>query len=347
MIRTIRILTLALLLIPGAGRGDSGVDYTGALSAAEAMTRAKEWTEAASLWTKVVAANPVNARFWEQLGLARYSAKDFRGAIPAYEKALALGGGFPFNQAYNIGCCYALLGEKEPAFEWLRKSMDLGWRDLIHARNDDDLIPLREDPRFKGLFAVVDVSKLTREQGYRFDIRLLTRELKRLHYNLRRGVRAAELESESSKLLEAVPSLSDAQVKLGMIKLARIANDGHTSLRAGHSATLPVQFYRFEEGVFITAASPERQDLVGAQLLKRYGGEGGRAYRAPRQPGQRHGNQGPGPFLPARARATERVGHQRNIRQSIAFDQRPDGQGAYVRSQSNQRAALRFVGLDD
>src|SRR6266851_3246511 len=68
---------------------------------AEEKTRAKEWKAAAELWTQAVEANPVNGLYWDRLGLARYSNKEYARAIPAYEKVLELGEGYPFNAAYN------------------------------------------------------------------------------------------------------------------------------------------------------------------------------------------------------------------------------------------------------
>ena len=41
-------------------------------------------------WASIVAENPVNARFWEQFAQSLYQTKDYKQAIPAYQKALEL-----------------------------------------------------------------------------------------------------------------------------------------------------------------------------------------------------------------------------------------------------------------
>jgi predicted esterase len=50
--------------------------------------------------------------------------------------------------AYNISCCYALLGESDSAIAWLEKTFELG---SYLFREDEDLTSLRSDERFRQL----------------------------------------------------------------------------------------------------------------------------------------------------------------------------------------------------
>ena len=242
------------------------------LSEAEAKTNAKQWTEAAALWEKIVKANPVEVRYWNQLGNAYYSGKNYANAIKAYEKVLEIGGTPSSYAAYNIACNYALLGEKEQALKWLEKALDSGFPDLMHVQSDTDLQGLRSDARFQKLVGSVDTSKLSREEGWRADLQLLAREVKRKAYPKFRGAREAEFSVAVRKLDEAIPNLTDAQVVVEFAKLLRVVGDGHTgllgALRPEFVQTLPVQFYLFEEGLFIISADPKYKDLLGAQVLK-------------------------------------------------------------------------------
>jgi tetratricopeptide (TPR) repeat protein len=135
------------------------------LRRAEELTREKKWPEAAAAWQRVVEVNPHLGRAWLNLGAARYQDKDYRQAISAFEKALELRAGYPFNAAYNVACCHALLGEKEKALDWLQKALDLGYRSLRQVQQDDDLRSLRDDERYKKMAAVVDVGRLSRDEG--------------------------------------------------------------------------------------------------------------------------------------------------------------------------------------
>ena len=250
--------------------------YFETLAQAQAKTSAKAWNEAAALWEKVVAANPVEGNFWNQLGSARYNAKDYRKSITAYEKALTLGAGNPANAAYNIACNYALLGEKELALKWLEKAFELKWLNLQHAQTDADLQILRDDSRYRNLVGLIDTSKMSREEGWRTDLQLLAREIKRRGWNLfpRTGTEA-EFDTEVKKLHDAIPKSTDAKIIIEMMRLMRRVGDGHSGLlganRPEFTQTIPVLFYWFEEGLFVIAANPKHKDLLGSQVLK-FGG---------------------------------------------------------------------------
>ena len=245
------------------------------LQLAQTKSEAREWKEATAAWQQVVDANPVNARFWNQLGDAAYGNKDYRRAISAYEKALELGAGFPSNAAYNIACCYALLGEKELAIKWLQKSFDMGFRNLAHSQTDSDLQSLHTDPRFKQIVGLADVTKMTRDEGWRFDLALLAREVKRKGYapGVARHFSKEEFDAAVSKLNSEIPKLTDSQVLIEMMKLMRKLGDGHTGIlgrldNAEAALSVPLQFYLFKEGLFVIAADPVHKELLGAQVLK-------------------------------------------------------------------------------
>lgn len=278
----VRVPTRALGLLfcvawtaaPGLPAGETNpADCPELVRQAEAKMKAKQWPEAAALWDRVVALNPVNGDHWSKLATARYQAKDYRKAIAADEKALELRAGYPWAAAYDIGCCYALLGEKEPALKWVEKSFALGFRRLDHARGDDDLKSLHDDPRFRDLVALVDAGKLSRTEGWRYDLKLLVRELKRIHYDLSKKAPPEGFDAFVRKLHDDIPKLTDHQVEVALMRLAAMAGDGHTAvaspyfLRKRYQA-LPVRFYLFEEGLFVTAAAPAHKDLAGCRVLR-------------------------------------------------------------------------------
>ena len=249
--------------------------YVETLQLAQTKSEAREWKEAAAAWQRVLEANPVNAGFWNSLGDAAYGNKDYRRAISAYEKALELGAGFPSNAAYNIACCYALLGEKEQALAWLQKSFDMGFRNLAHSQTDSDLLSLHDDPRFKKIVGLADVSKMTRDEGWRYDLALLAREVKRKGYvpGVARQFPKEAFDVAVAKLDNEIPKLSDAQVLIELMKLMRKLGDGHSGIlgrldNAEAALAVPLQFYLFKEGLFVIAADAQHKDLLGAQVLR-------------------------------------------------------------------------------
>jgi len=273
LIALLTICCAGLCVQPVAAQELVSNSFPDLLSRAEAKTAAKEWTEAAALWEKVVEINPVEGRFWDRLGSARYSSKDYRKAIPAYEKSMELRAGFPSNAAYNIACCYALLGEKEQAIKWLERAFDMGFRFLENAQKDTDLQSLHDDPRFQKIVGLSDTSRMTRDEGWRFDLQLLAREVRRKGFGLYRPITKEEFELSVKRLNDMIPKLTDAQVGIELSKLMAKLGDGHTGIlgskeRPEFTQTLPVQFYFFKEGLFIIAADPKYKELLGAQVLR-------------------------------------------------------------------------------
>ncbi len=254
---------------------DDEQSFAALLNQAQAKTTAKEWKDAASLWQRVVGVNPVNAQFWSELATVLYEGKDYRGAIPAYERAMELGAGFPSNSAYNIACCYALIGENELALKWLEKAFDMGFRTLEHSQTDTDLQSLHDDPRFNKIVGLADVSKMTRDEGWRYDLALLAREVKRKGYapGVPRQFTKEEFDVAVRKLNEEIPRLTDVQILIEMMKLMRKLGDGHTGVlgrlqHAESAQSLPLQFYFFKEGLFIVASDPKYKNVLGAQVLR-------------------------------------------------------------------------------
>jgi tetratricopeptide (TPR) repeat protein len=86
------------------------------------------------------------APFWEPL-----SRGDYDGARRALERGLEQ---YPGNAGihFNLACVESLAGRREAALDHLREAVVRGDERMLHlARTDDDLAPLREDPRFEEL----------------------------------------------------------------------------------------------------------------------------------------------------------------------------------------------------
>jgi tetratricopeptide (TPR) repeat protein len=150
-------------------RSNDGVGhFLSTLRQAQEASRAKQWTNSATLWQEVTVENPVTGDFWLQLASARYNAQDYRSAIAAYERAMSLGvNGLRSNIRYEISRCHARLGEYDKALEWLESAMKLGYRDFENAQHDRDLQSLNDNPKFRELFAMVDLSSMSRDEGWR------------------------------------------------------------------------------------------------------------------------------------------------------------------------------------
>ena len=171
---------------------------------------------------------------------------------------------------YNIATCYSLLGEKEQALDWLERSFDAGYPNLERAQTDDHFKALRDDARFKRIVGLADTGKMSRDEGWRFDLAFLAREVKRKGYDrVPRKFTYAEFEAEIKRISDAVPKLNDIQITIELTKLVVKLGDGHSAMQGSRFRpelflSIPVRFYLFSEGLFITAADSKHRDLLSA-----------------------------------------------------------------------------------
>jgi tetratricopeptide (TPR) repeat protein len=259
-------------------------DFMGMLARAQTRTGEKDWTAAADLWARVTAANPVNGDYWTRIGEARYGAQDYPGARQAYEQVLRLGlrNGeqpddtpplMPGEIAYRIASCEAAAGDREAAVEALQVALDRGMRELVRVRSDELWEELRADQRIRDMTGIVDADSMSRDDGWRYDLTFLAREIKRLAYAPFAIRTEAEFDQAVAELHGAIPGLTDAQIVVGMKKLVRHLDDGHASVGwpkddKEASRVLPVDFFLFAEGLYVIAAAPGCELLLGAKVEK-------------------------------------------------------------------------------
>jgi adenylate cyclase len=121
--------------------------YEGMGRASEARSSRRKGIELAE---KHLENNPKDARavYMGANGLAALGDK--KKAMDWAERALAMG---PKDSMllYNVGCIYSLLGQHDSAFNCLEQSIAHGLTQKGWFENDDNLAPLRSEPRFQEL----------------------------------------------------------------------------------------------------------------------------------------------------------------------------------------------------
>ncbi len=174
---------------------------------------------------------------------------------------------------YRIACCLARLGEDANAEAALERALGAGFRDLDRVRADDIWAPLRATGRVHGLLGIAEGGALSRAERWRLDIEFFAQELKRRAYDPWRTRNKEDFSSSLAALAADTPQLSDAEILVRLLAELRHLGDGHAFVAPSSedeelNLGLPVKFYAFEEGVFVTATAPEHSRLLGAQLLE-------------------------------------------------------------------------------
>src|SRR6185503_13954963 len=79
--------------------------------------------------------------------------------------------------------------------------------------------------------------------------------------------------SSMAKLRKDISVLTDNQIIVELMKMMRYIGDGHSNIflpvsKPAFKQTLPLQFYQFEEGLYIISSDPRYKELLGAQVLQ-------------------------------------------------------------------------------
>ena len=108
--------------------------------------------------------SPRDGSDWYDHGMTLHRKGRYEEAIADFQKAIE--DGYREDAAsYNIACGYALLGNKDKAFEWLHRAMSEGFELSSYLKSDDDLDSLRGDPRWAELKTAARDQKSNEEKA--------------------------------------------------------------------------------------------------------------------------------------------------------------------------------------
>jgi len=262
------------------------VDYYRKLLRAEDLLAQQKWGDAETLLREVTSAYPLataaapNHSPWGELGMALQKQGKHAQAIRAYDRVIALQGpGLAYpgvsNALYQIAVSDAALGARDVALAALDRMVKtqayVARPDLL---TDKAFANLRNDPRFRQIAGAENVSHLDRTAGWRRDIDHMVAELRRVSPA---GATIPNVFYARVKALKAsVPRLNDEQIAMGISEAMNALDRGHTAMWFGDTEAgtrldyrpLPVRFYEFPEGLFITEGWQGSEALAGAEVLK-------------------------------------------------------------------------------
>jgi hypothetical protein len=113
---------------------------------------------------------------------------------------------------------------------------------------------------------------LTADQ-WRDDLRVLAAEIQARHRNAYHKISKEELEAAVKRLHDRIPSLSDREVKVELVRIVALVGDGHTGVHRYPFGPMfgfrfyPVALHHFADGVFVRAAAPAYAEVVGGRVV--------------------------------------------------------------------------------
>lgn len=263
--------TLVSFLCIGVSHASSPtLDYLEKVDSAEELAKLGKTSDAVKALREALKINGQDGSLWVRLGELAYTAKDWDALLEAADNILSVGAFMNKHKAesrYYAAIAYTQKGDLEAGWKSLEAAMAYGYRNLDTIRKNELLAPLRKNPDWVDLTATHDVKAMSRDEGWRYDIKLLDRELRRLHYAPYLYVSPAERDKTIKTLLNQVPKLSNEQIITEIYRYTASFGDGHTAIRMNPVQRPRLTTFWFEEGIFITGVAPEHKELLGARIV--------------------------------------------------------------------------------
>ena len=238
------------------------------------LLREEQFEPAAAAFERLVDANPYDGGLSTGHGFALHKLGRGDRAIRAFLRAAELGWQ-PSANYYNVACVHALAGRRDEAITWVARALDAGFAEQETLETDTDMDSLRGDERF------IDLTGLrppedgrSRDERWRYDLDFFARRMKQMHWDLYGRVSREQFHGEIDRLKRDVPTLKDHQVLVRLMRIVASVGDGHTRLRLSADPVnqpvprLPVRFYQFPDGLYITRAASDQADLLGAKVVR-------------------------------------------------------------------------------
>jgi Peptidase family S41 len=116
------------------------------------------------------------------------------------------------------------------------------------------------------------VAEVPRDQRWREDIDFLASELPKRHINAFFKCKREDFDAAAAALRDSITSRSDADLTVGLMRLAAMLGDAHTGISPGVIKPpfhyFPLAIYWFSDGPVIAATRASEQDLIGCTLVR-------------------------------------------------------------------------------
>lgn len=253
--------------------------YTGLLET-QLRYAPEEAAAAERTYGQLTAAYPWNSEHWFWLGYVRFQRQSYAAAAEAFERAHKLGiPAYAREMPSFIARAYALSGQYDRAVEWLEKALEEYHFELpSRLLRDSAFVGLRDDTRFRALAPPEVDSAASRVEGWRTDLDYLLSQVQLLNPVYSEQPLPDSMVQAAKELRERIPTLTDPQVAVGMQRLLTMLGQSHNTFFYPYNSPeenarvvfsrLPLEFYLFPDGLYVTAASALHEALIGARVLR-------------------------------------------------------------------------------
>ncbi|WP_425237249.1 TPR end-of-group domain-containing protein [Ulvibacterium sp.] len=232
----------------------------------------ESWELAYTSYKNVLEINPYNDMYWYRYANVAEKINHLDEAIEAYRKTITLNTAHGLAM-YRLASCYARKGDTKNALMWLEKAYHTGLYDIQSAIEDQNFKSLHSDNQFKTLTRQLFQPATNQIQAWRQDLEYLVEQVEKEHKNFTHSISSKEWQNAVQKIHNGIPQMTDLEIIGAFMELLAKIGDGHTLLYPPFQGTyafkaLPLEFYFFEDELYVRAAEPEYRSLVGAKVEK-------------------------------------------------------------------------------
>ena len=237
-----------------------------------------QWEKALPLIEQLSRQSPRNPDFHYALGMIYYQLGRFPDSINSFRENIAHGAKNGLSYTWlALGRAYAKNGDPEKALECL----------LVAFRQNIELQErIEQDPLFDGfrdrkeyreqITGAILPDRHTRDEAWRADLGFLVRLIENTHVSPFRFTDKTEWRQAVAAVDAAIPEMKNHEIVAALQRIAALPGDGHTAVynpRLPSSEELafhhlPLMLYYFGEQLYVRAAAPEYETLVGKRVLK-------------------------------------------------------------------------------
>ena len=263
------------------GQIEDPIEYFNERTEALSLVKSEKWQELIPIAEKLTQQYQMDGDLFYILGLAYYETEQYQSSIEALKQTLNCGGTIlndiptgsaPSNDIMiKIAKGYALIGDKSNALLWLQKGFSARYDEKPFLRNDPVFKDFGEDENFLQLFGYKNQVRLTRKEAWISDLEYLEKRINELHYNPYHLISKATFDKSISKLKSNIGALSEEEIVVELMKIFGGLGNGHnliipTTLKSVSIKRLPVQFYQFDDGIFVVDAEEDFKQWIGYEL---------------------------------------------------------------------------------
>lgn len=260
---------------------ENTIEYFNQRKKAVNLVKNQKWQEAIPVLENLTGLYKLDSDLFYLSGLSYYQVEQYQNAITALKKTLDLGGtnlhniptgSSPSNDIMvKIAEAYAKDGDKENALLWLRKGFASRYDEKPFLKGNSAFKSFNKDEDFLALFGDNTQKDITREEAWSRDLIYLEKRINELLYVHNNAISKTDLSKEILDIKKNIVSLSDEQVVFKIIKLFGTLGSGHNfiippSPNKGALKKLPIQFYQFNDGLFIVDAEDGFEKWIGYKV---------------------------------------------------------------------------------